>query len=131
MPENEAWPRRFLNAEKIKLRAKFPMISALGFFDAIQVFVELFLCVERQGIDALELRVPFLALPVSAGNVGELECLDALGGWNVRTATKIDEFPRGVKGNHRLVGLFLDEFALEDLVGIFIKLQCLRLGQEF
>src|SRR5580704_10733786 len=117
MPEDEARARSFLNAEKIQLRAKFAMIAALRFFDAMQVFVQLFLCVESQRIDALELRIPLLSLPVSAGDVGELERLNALGGRDMRAAAKINELPRSVKRNHWLVGLFLDEFALEDLVG--------------
>ncbi len=76
------------------------------------------------------MRIPFLALPVSAGYVCEFERLNALGGWDVRPAAKIDEFPRGVKRNHRLVGFFLDKLAFEDLVGILIELQGLGLGQE-
>jgi len=49
------------------------VIAPLGFFHAVQIFVQLFLRVESQGINALELRVSFLALPVSAGNIRELE----------------------------------------------------------
>ena len=48
----------------------------------------------------------------------------------MRATAKIDELPRGVEGDHRLVGLFLDKLAFEDLVGILIELQCLGLGQE-
>src|SRR5258706_16238996 len=95
VPENQARAGRFLDAEKIKLRAEFPVIAPLGFFHAVQVFVQLFLRVESQGIDALQLRIPFLTLPVSTGNIRELERLNALGGRDVRASAKIDEFPLG------------------------------------
>ena len=42
MPENQAGPRLFLNAEEIELGAQLAMIAALGFFQAMQIFVELF-----------------------------------------------------------------------------------------
>src|SRR5579862_3329688 len=92
MPEDQAGAGGFLNAEKIELGAKLAMIAALGLFDAVEIFVELFLGVEGERVNALELRVPFLAFPVGASDVGELERLDALGGRNVRAAAEIDKF---------------------------------------
>jgi hypothetical protein len=69
VPENQARAGFFLNAEKIELRAELAMIAAFGFLEAVQVFVELFLREERRGVDALELRVAFLAFPVSPGDI--------------------------------------------------------------
>ena len=56
MPENETWASFFLNAEKFQLRAEFAMIAALGFFDAMEIRVELLLRKEAGGINALKLR---------------------------------------------------------------------------
>ena len=106
MPENQARAGFVLNAEKIEFRAELAMIAALGFFELVQIFVELFLLDEARAVNPLHLRIAFLAFPVSAGDVHQLERLDAPGGRNVRTAAEIDEFSGGVKRNHRLGRLF-------------------------
>src|SRR5258708_17119446 len=69
MPEDEPRAGLFLNAEEVKFRAKLAMIAALGFFQAVQMFVEFFLREESDGVNALKLRIAFLAFPVSARNV--------------------------------------------------------------
>ena len=87
-----------------------------GFFQAVEVFVEFLLGEEARGVNALELRVAFLAFPVGAGNAHQFEGVDALGGRNVRAAAKVGEFSGGIEGNHRLGDFFLDELALENVV---------------
>ena len=128
MPENQAGAGFFLNAEEIELRAEFAVIAALGFFQAMQVFVEFFLREEGGGVDALQLRVAFLAFPVGAGDAHQFERLNALGGWNVRAAAEIDKFSGGVEGDHRLGDFFFDQFALKNLVGFLVELQRFGLG---
>ena len=108
VPEDQAGAGFFLNAEEIEFGAEFAVIAALGFFEAMEIFVEFLLGVEGSGINALELRIPFLSFPVRAGDAHEFERLDAFGGRNVRAAAEIDEFAGGVKRDHRLVGFFLD-----------------------
>src|SRR5438045_7825821 len=44
MPENQAWTGFLLDAEEIQLNTELAMVAALGFFEAMQVFVQLFLC---------------------------------------------------------------------------------------
>ena len=68
MPENQSGPGFFLNAEEFEFRAEFPVIAALGLFEPVQILLQFFLCVECCCIDALQLRIPFLAFPVGAGN---------------------------------------------------------------
>src|SRR6266436_4150074 len=79
MPEDEAGAGFFLNAEEVELDAELAMIAALGFFEAVQMFVQLFLREESHGVNALELGIALLAFPVGAGDVHQLERLDALG----------------------------------------------------
>ncbi len=131
MPENQAWAGFFLNAEEVELGAQLAMIAALGFLDAMQMRVQLFLREESHGIDSLELGIAFPALPVGAGDVHQLERLNALGRGNMRAAAEVDEFSSGIEGNHRLGGFFLDQFAFENLVGLFVEVQRFRLGNEF
>ena len=130
MPKNQAGPGFFLNAEELELRAEFAVIAALGFFEPVQIFVQLLLRVERRCVDALQLRIPFLAFPVGPRNAHQLESLNPLGGRDMRSAAEIDEFAGSVEGNHRLIGLFFDQLALEELLGILIELQGFGLRQE-
>src|SRR5215472_92849 len=69
MPENESRARFLLDAEEIQLDAELAMIATLGLLEAMQIFVQLFLREESNRIDALELRIAFLPLPIRARNV--------------------------------------------------------------
>ena len=91
MPEDEAGAGEFLNAEKIELLAEDAMVAAVGFFEALEVGVKIFLREERGAVDALELRVLLVAEPVGAGERADLEGFDAAGGGNVRAAAEVDE----------------------------------------
>src|ERR1700684_710737 len=95
------------------------MIAALGFFQAIQIFIELRLRVKADSVNALQLRIAFLALPIRARNAGQFERFDSPGGWNVRTAAEIDKFSGGVERDERLGSSFLHECALGALVPCF------------
>src|SRR5713226_7814656 len=123
VPENQAGAGFFLDAEEVQLRAELAVIAALGFLNAVEMCVQLFLGEEGHGVNALQLRIAFLALPVCAGDVHELERLNALSGRNVRAAAEVDEFSRGVERDHRLGGFFFDELALENLVALFVEVQ--------
>ena len=59
VPENQAGAGFLLNAEKVQLNAKFAVIAALGFLEAVQIFVEFLLGEKCGGINALELRIAF------------------------------------------------------------------------
>ena len=82
----------------------------------VQVLVEIFLAEERGAVDALQLRILFLAQPVGAGDVEQLEGLDLSGRRNVRAAAEVDELAGLVKRN-LFVGLgeLLDEVALHEV----------------
>src|SRR5229473_3197694 len=130
VPENQPGAGFFLNAEEVEFRAQPAVIAALGFLDAVKMRVQFFLREEGHRVNALKLGIPFLALPVSAGDVHQLERLDALGRGNVRAAAEVDEFSGGVEGDHRLGGFFFDKLALKNLVGLFVEVQGFRLGNE-
>src|SRR5258708_5550790 len=97
-----------LNAEEFELGAELAVIAALGFFEAMEVFVQLLLGEEAGGVNALEPRISFLAFPVRSSNAHQLESLDALGGRNMRTAAEVDELAGRVEGDDGLYGFFLD-----------------------
>src|SRR4029077_18455619 len=118
MPKNKSWTGFLLDAKEIKLPTQPAMVAALGFFQTMQVSVQLFLRKESRGVNALQLRIPFLTLPISAGHIHQLERLNAFCGRNMRAAAEIDEFPGGVERHHRFVGFLFNEFAFEELLGI-------------
>src|SRR6266702_1462155 len=130
MPEDEAGAGFFLNAEEVELDAKLAVVAALGFFKTVQMFVQLFLREESHGVNALELGIAFLAFPVRAGDVHQLERLDAFGRRDVRAAAEVDEFSGGVERNHRLAGLFFHQLAFENLITLLVEIQSFGLGNE-
>ena len=92
------------------------MVTALGLFQTVQIILELGLGVKTRAVNALQLRIAFLALPVGAGDAHQFEGLNLTGGWDMRAAAEIDEFAGGVKRDHRIGGFFLDELALKYLI---------------
>jgi hypothetical protein len=91
MPEDEAGAGELLNAEEVELLAEDAMVAARGFFKAGEVGVEILFRKERRAVDALELRILFVAEPVGAGEAGDFEGLDAAGRGHVRAAAEVDE----------------------------------------
>ena len=106
------------------------MVSPLGLLKLVQIVVEFRLGIEAGAVNALHLRVAFLALPVSAGDVHQLERADAPGRRNVRPAAEVEEFPGGVKRHHRLGGLLFDQLALKRLARPAVELERLSFGQQ-
>ena len=130
VPEDQPRPGFFLDAEKIEFRPQAAMVAPLGLFQTLQILVEFRLREEARAVDALHLRVAFLALPVGARDAHQFERLDAAGGGDVRAAAEIDEFAGGVERHHGLDGFFLDQFALEGLIPLFVQLDGFGLGQQ-
>jgi len=89
----------------------------------MQISVEFLLREKGSGVDALKLRIAFLAFPVSSCDAHQFERLNAFGGRNVRAPAKIDKFSGGVKRDHRLGDFFFDQLALKNLIGFFVQLE--------
>ena len=75
MEEDQAGAGEFLNAEEIELFADFAVVALLCFFELVEVFVEIFFGEPDGAVDALELLVFFVALPVGAGDGVSLNAL--------------------------------------------------------
>src|SRR5579863_2943547 len=104
MPEDQPWSGFFLNGKQVQLLPEAAMIAPLGFFEPVKVFVQLLLRVEARAVDALHLRIAFLAFPVRARDAHQFESAYSSGRWNVRPAAKVDEFSGGVERHHWLNG---------------------------
>ena len=112
------------------------MIAPLDLLELLQVRVELLLIRPDRPVDPGELRVPFLAAPVRAGDGEQPERADLPGSLDMRAATEIDEVPVLVDrdlavGRRRVVLAVLAAQLLDllDLVGLMTVAEELdRLG---
>ena len=76
MEEDQARAGEFLDAEEVEFLAELAVVALLGLFELLQIGVELLLGEERGAVDALQLLVLLVALPVGAGDGEQLERLD-------------------------------------------------------
>ena len=110
----------FLDAEKIELLAQLAMVALLGFLELGEVFVEFLLGEPGGAVDALQLAVVLVALPIGAGDGEQLERLDLGGRRQVRAAAEVDEMrPQRVFGED-VVGALFDELDLHRLVHLAV-----------
>ena len=99
MPEDESRAGQLLNAEEVQLLAQQAMVALGRFFQAGKVRVHVLLREERRAVDALQLRILLVAQPVSAGQAGHLDGLDAAGRGHVRPAAKVHELAVAIKAD--------------------------------
>src|SRR5271170_5622238 len=85
-PERQTGSDLIAHSEKPEFFSDAAMVAALGFFEIVQIFVQLFLVDKTRAVNPLHLRIAFLALPIRAGDVHQLEGLDAPSRGNVRPA---------------------------------------------
>ena len=112
MEEDQSRPGQLLDAEQVQLLAQLAMVAFLGLFELGQMLVQFFLREKCRPVDALQLRVLLIALPVRSGDGKQLERLDLLGGRHVRPAAEVDEMrPQRVFGKD-LAGALRDQLAL-------------------
>ena len=76
MEEDQPGPGQFLNAEQVQLLAQLAVVALLGLFELLEVLVQVLLAEEGGAVDALQLLVVLVALPVGAGDGEQLERLD-------------------------------------------------------
>src|SRR6266446_4616026 len=102
------------------------MIAPLGFFNVVQVLVELLLRKKGSPVNALQLGILLIAQPIGAGDIQQLERLDLARRWNVRSATEVGEFASAVNRNLFIgPGELLNEVALHEVAFFFELLQAL------
>ena len=75
------------------------MIALLRFLEHREVVVEFLFGFERGAVNALKLRILFVALVVRAGNGGQLECADVSRAHHVRPGAEIDEIAVAIERN--------------------------------
>jgi len=103
--------------EQIELLADFTVIALLGFFEPVQVGIELLLVGPGRTVDALQHLVVRVATPVGAGHFHQLETLAQLAGTRqMRSAADIEPVPLAIDRN---LFAFRDDVLDDlDLVGL-------------
>ena len=85
--------------EKLEFAPKLAMVALLRFLEHCEVIVEFLFGFERGAVNALELRILFVALVVRARDGGQLECADVSRAHHVRPGAEIDELAVAIKRN--------------------------------
>ena len=97
------------------------MVAALGLFEPVQVVLQVLRTEERGAVDALQLLVVLVALPIRAGDRKQLECLDLGCVRDVWAAAEIDEMRTQRVFAEDVAGALGDEFALHPGVAVLLK----------
>ncbi len=85
--------------EKLEFASEFAMVALLRFLQHREVVVEFLFGFECRAVNALQLRIFFVALVVRAGHIGELERADVSGAHHVRPGAEIDEIAVAIERN--------------------------------
>src|SRR6476661_9467048 len=89
------------------------MVALLRFLEHGEVFVELGLVLEGGAVNALQLRIVFVAFVVGAGDAGQLERADVAGAHDVRAGAEIGELAVAIERDFFALGNVLDDIELE------------------
>src|SRR5207248_2986773 len=84
-------PNIIVENEEFEFATKLAMIALLRFLQHREVVVELLFGFERGAINALELRILFVAFVVRACHARQPKRTDVSGAHDVRAGTKIDK----------------------------------------
>src|SRR5947208_12829838 len=89
------------------------MIAFLRFLEHREVIIEFFPGFERGAVNALKLRICFVALVIRAGDTSQLESADVSRTHHVRTRAEIDKVAIAIERNFFLGWNVLDDVELE------------------
>ena len=95
-----------------QLLAQAPMISLFGFFQSVQVLIQILVIGPGRAINALQHLVVTVAAPVGASELGQPEMPQFAGIRHMRTATQVHEFALAVERDVITVGDGFDDLGL-------------------
>src|SRR5580698_7423086 len=132
MPEDQTRSGQLLDGKQIKLLSQHAVVAFFRFFLFVQEVVEIFLREKRSSVNALQLRILFIAEPVSAGDAQQLESFNLPGRRDVRAAAEVGELASAINRNLFIgLGELLDEMTLHEVAFFFEFLQSLVARQKF
>ena len=123
--------------EQFQFPAELAMIALLRFLEHREVVVEFLFGFERRAVNALKLRIFFVALVIRARHGGQLECADVSRAHHVRPGAEIDELAVAIERNLFVCRNVFDDvefefaglgsFAQTQQAGLFCRARALRL----
>src|SRR4029077_5637382 len=90
-PERQTGTDVVVDDVNLQFFAEFAVVALFPFLEHREVIVEFFLRFERRTVNALKLRIIFVALVISARDTGKFERADVSGAHHVRPGAEIDE----------------------------------------
>jgi hypothetical protein len=81
--------RFIVKAEKIESLTDFAVVSFFGLFDKMEVCFQFFFIEKSRAVNSLELGIPLVCTPVSAGYFRKLKGFDKSGMGDMRSAAQI------------------------------------------
>ena len=101
----------FLDVEQVHVLADTAVVAALGFFQLVEVGLQLLGVAPGSAVDARQHGVAVIAAPIRAGDLHQLEGgADVAGGAHVRAAAEIDPVALAVEGDDLVRGEIADQF---------------------
>ena len=101
-----------VDVEQVKRLAKLAVIAFFGFFEHVQILLQLFLASPGRAIDALQHFIAVVAAPIGSGHFHQLEMLKLAGGRHMRAATQVFEGSLSVQRDVFVGGNAGDDFSL-------------------
>ena len=126
-PEDHTGGHILMEREQIEFLTELTVVAALGLFDTVQIFLEIFGIGKGRCVDAGKHTVLFVAAPVRPGNGQQLERLHEPGIRNVRPTAQVNEIAVPVQGDGPVFEA-LDQLDLVGLAHIVEQLDGVGLG---
>ncbi len=105
-----------LEMEQVEFAAELAMVALLGFFDLLQVGVELFLLGKRRAVDPRQHRIVAVAAPIGARDLHQLERVaDLAGRGHMRAAAEVEPVALVIDLDRLVAGNGVDQLDLEVL----------------
>src|SRR5205814_4457739 len=99
--------------EKLEFAPELSMVALLRFLEHRKVIIKFLPGFEGCAVNALELRILFVAFVVRASNAGELKRADVSGAHDVRPRAEVDELPVAIERDFFVRRNVVDNIELE------------------
>src|SRR5207253_2302828 len=90
-PHWQTWTDVVVQNKNLQFAPELAMVALFRFLDHREVFIEFLFRFEGRAVNALELRILFVAFVIRAGDAGKPEGADVSGTHHVRAGAEIDE----------------------------------------
>ena len=115
VPEDQTWAQLLRDREEVQLAAELAVVAQRGLLQPLQVLLQLRTRVPGGAVNPLQHGLGFVAMPVGAGGMGQLEGGDLPGVTNMRATAEVEEVACAVAADHLAIGDPLDQLDLEAL----------------